>query len=85
MLILSSHLSVGLPNSLFPSGFPTNTLCTPLSSPIRATCPVHLILLDFTTRTMLGEEYRSFSFCQTVVIKKINLLQHSLGPAATYW
>ena len=30
MLILSSHLHLGLPNGLFPSGFPTNTLCTPL-------------------------------------------------------
>ena len=33
----------------------------PLSSPIRATCPAHLILLDFITRTKLGEEYKSFS------------------------
>jgi hypothetical protein len=31
ILILSSHLRLGLPNSFFPSGFPTNTLCTPLS------------------------------------------------------
>jgi hypothetical protein len=31
ILILSSHLRRGLPNDLFPSGFPTNTLCTPLS------------------------------------------------------
>src|SRR5215510_5553992 len=61
ILILSSHLSLGLPNGLFPSGFPTRTLCTPLSSPIRATWPAHLILLDFTTRTILGKEYRSLS------------------------
>src|SRR5215475_9915968 len=61
-LILSSHLHLGLPNGLFPSGFPTNTLCTNLSFPISATCPAHLICLDFTTRTMLGKEYRSFSY-----------------------
>ena len=49
------------PQWLFPSGFPSKTLYTPVSSPIRATCPVHLILLDFITRTILGEEYKSFS------------------------
>ena len=49
ILILSTHLSLGLPSGLLPSGFPTKTLYTPLSSPIRATCPAHLILLDFNT------------------------------------
>jgi hypothetical protein len=33
-------------------------LCTSLPSSIRATSPAHLILLDFITRTILGEEYR---------------------------
>ena len=58
--ILSNHLGLGLPSglSLFLQ-FPQQDNIRPLSSPIRATCPAHLILLDFITRTILGEEYRS--------------------------
>ena len=61
------HLNIILPSTtgssrwFFPSGFPTKTLYTPLFSPIRITCPTNLILLDFITRTILGEEYRSLS------------------------
>ena len=55
--ILSSHLRQGLTSGVFPSGFPTKTLYTSLLSPISATCPAHLILLDFITPTILGEEF----------------------------
>ena len=39
ILVLSTHLLLDLTNGLLPSSFPSKTLYTPLSSPIRATCP----------------------------------------------
>ena len=60
-VLVSTHLHLGLPSVLFPPGFPAKTMYTPLLSPIRATCPAHLIRLNFITQTLLGEQYRSLS------------------------
>ena len=70
--IPTSHLLEIHPNIIHPSTprspqwspslrFPHQDPIHTLSTPIRATCPAHLILLDFITRTILGEEYRSLS------------------------
>ena len=56
ILIIFSHLCLGLPNGLFPSGFLTKTLYTPLLSPICATCPDHPILLDMITWTTIFKQ-----------------------------
>jgi len=68
--IPTSHLLDIRPNIIHPSTprspqwslpfrFPHQDPIHPLSSPIRATCSAHLIILDFTTRATLGEEYKS--------------------------
>ena len=56
ILILSTHLHLGLPSGLFPSGFPIKTLYTPSPHPYAP----HAQPISFA-RTILGEEYKSFS------------------------
>jgi hypothetical protein len=53
ILILPTHLRLGLPSGLFPFGFHTSILCAFLFSSNR-TCPAHLILLDLMILIILG-------------------------------
>ena len=60
ILILSSRL--GLPSGLFPSAFFTKTLYTHLLSPIRASCPAHVVLLTYLLvgAALLTRRYESW-------------------------
>jgi hypothetical protein len=61
ILILSSHLRLGLHKGFFPVGLPVKILKALLPSSILATCPAHLHLLHLITLTILGERYKLWS------------------------
>jgi hypothetical protein len=80
ILILSSHLCLGLPNGLYPSGFPNNTLCTPLSSPIRAHGPVRIKIIFHDT--YLEDHLRRLSLHDH--LRRLSLHDH-LRKAVISW
>jgi len=55
ILILFSHLLLGLPSVLFHSGFLAKTLYARHLFPMRATCPAHQVLLDLVIRVFSEE------------------------------
>jgi hypothetical protein len=58
ILILSSHLRLGLPSCLCPSGISSKIVYAFLIFLIHATCPAHLILLDLITVIIFDEAYK---------------------------
>jgi len=60
ILMLSLHFRLGLPSGLFRQVSPQKS-CMHLSRPILATCPAHLIRLDFITPIIFGDACRLLS------------------------
>jgi hypothetical protein len=60
-VILQSTCS--LLTGLFPSGIPTTILYGFHFNPMRATCPVHLILLDLIILIIFDEEWKLWNMC----------------------
>jgi hypothetical protein len=65
ILILLSHLCLGLPTGLFPFGSPDKTLYVFLLFPTSVTCPAHGILLGWIILIIFGIEQnlRNCSLC----------------------
>ena len=61
VLILSTHLRLGLPSGLFPPVSPTRPYTPPYPHPFALHAQPISFFSIFITRTILGEEYKSFS------------------------
>jgi hypothetical protein len=70
ILLLSTHLRLGLPSHLFPSGFPT--------------CPAHLILLNLIILIISGEECKlwSSSLCSFLLFHPSSVQIFSSPPCS---
>ena len=70
ILVLLSHLSLGVQIGLFLLGFLTKNLHAPLLSPLRAICPTHLILLYFTIRSCTNHEALHYAVSSSTLLPR---------------
>ena len=80
ILILSSHLHLGLPKGLFPVRLLVKILKGLLPSSILATCPANLNLLDLITLTILALTFIYDKILQNEYLIRIR----SNGPIMNY-
>ena len=70
ILILSTHLCLGLTNCLLPSGLSTKILYAALLSPIRATSSAHLLDFIAPSRYLWSEVY--YCSCMTTGLEPVS-------------
>jgi hypothetical protein len=80
-LLLSTHLHLGLPSGLFPSGFPINILYAFLFSPYCTKFLAHLILLDLIILIILGDIYKFLKGLSYVVTSIIRFKVYKMHPS----
>jgi hypothetical protein len=82
--ILFIYLSLGLPCGLFPSGFSTSNLYASFFSPIRATCPVHVIFLclNYTWRRVQVMKLLFTQSCSTLSLDVSSVQIFSPAPCS---
>jgi hypothetical protein len=81
--MLLTHLRLGLPSGLFPSGFPTNNVYTFLFSPLRGKCPTYLILIlspEAELEMFLGSRARPVCESDNFVDICESIVQPMWGP-----
>ena len=83
IILPSTPVSIKWPTSLM---FPHQKPCIHLS-PIHSTRPAYLILLNLTTRIILGEQYRSLSslLCSFLHSSDTSTLLDPMSPSAPYF